>query len=163
MRWWIRLIPRILNAKTAVACAGQLTLLPRCEPAVLGAAHSAAIVSAPRVDDHGGAWRCTCRQDYCDRSYQTCKVENSHGILPLLFAWPPAYRQPCGPTRASYWGFRFGNMIAFQTRSHRLAWEAHSASDNFLPLAISAASLALSGRPEANVLRIDRTAGSSPG
>ena len=60
-------------------------------------------------------------------------------------------------------GFRFGNTIAFQTRSHRLAWEAHSASDNFLPLAISAATLALSGRPEASVLRIDRTAGSSRG
>jgi hypothetical protein len=60
-------------------------------------------------------------------------------------------------------GFRFGNAIAFQTRSHRLAWEAHSASDNFLPLAISAATRALSGRPEASVLRIDRTAGSSRG
>ena len=60
-------------------------------------------------------------------------------------------------------GFRFGNTIAFQTRSLRLAWEAHSASDNFLPLAISAATLALSGRPEASVLRIDPTAGSSRG
>jgi hypothetical protein len=58
---------------------------------------------------------------------------------------------------------RFGNTIAFQTRSQRLAWEAHSASDNFLPLAISAASLALFGGPEASVLRIDRTAGSSGG
>jgi len=37
LRWWIRLIPGILNAKAPIAGARQLALVPRCEPAVLGA------------------------------------------------------------------------------------------------------------------------------
>jgi hypothetical protein len=59
--------------------------------------------------------------------------------------------------------FLSGNAIAYQALSHRFAYEAHSASDNSLPLAISAASLAFFGWSESSAASIPRTAGSSRG
>src|ERR1700730_1341910 len=75
LRRWIRLVEGILNAKAAVACAGQLALRPRCEPAVLGATTPPpAKVSAPRIDNHGATWPYTCCQCKDDPSHQTNDV-----------------------------------------------------------------------------------------
>jgi hypothetical protein len=72
LRRWIRLVIGILNAKAAIACAGQLALRPRCEPAALGAGtFPAARVDAPGIDDHGGTWPCTCSQCEDDPGHQT--------------------------------------------------------------------------------------------
>jgi hypothetical protein len=78
LRRWIRLVIGILNAKTAIACAGQLALRPRCEPAVLAATHPAAIVGAPGIDDHGGTWPCTCSQCEDDPGHQTNDIQDTH-------------------------------------------------------------------------------------
>jgi hypothetical protein len=81
LRRWVRLIPGILDAKAAISCAGQLALLPRYEPAVLGATHPAAIVGAPRIYDHGGTCRCTCSQCEDDPGHQTNDVQDAHWDL----------------------------------------------------------------------------------
>ena len=79
LRRRIRLVEGILNAKAAIACAGQLTLLPRCEPTVLGAAtHPAAIVDAPGIDDHGSTWPCTCSHCEDDPGHQTHDIQDTH-------------------------------------------------------------------------------------
>jgi hypothetical protein len=88
---WVRLIPGILSAKAAIACAGQFALLPRCEPAILAAATAtaSAIVGAPRIDDHGRAWPCArCERDYY-RCHETCTMQNSHEIPPGR--WPSSF------------------------------------------------------------------------
>jgi hypothetical protein len=97
LRRWIRLIKGILNAKAAIACAGQLALLPRYEPAVLGATTPpAAKVGAPRIDDNGGTRPRTRRKRDYGYGHQTCNMKNAHGTAPgeLLFAPPrSAYRR----------------------------------------------------------------------
>jgi hypothetical protein len=72
LRRWVRLIPGILNAKAAIACAGRLTLLEAREAAILtaAAAASATVIGAPRIEDHRRARLRTRRQRDCDRSGQ---------------------------------------------------------------------------------------------
>ena len=82
LRWWIRLIPGILNAKAPIAGARQLALVPRCEPAVLGATHPAAVVGAPRIDDHGCTWPCTCSQCEDGRGRQPTRYKLRMADLP---------------------------------------------------------------------------------
>jgi hypothetical protein len=78
LRRWIRLVIGILNAKAPIACAGQLALLPRCEPAVLGTTHPTAVVSGSRIDNHGDTWPCTCGQCEDDPGHQTHDAQDSH-------------------------------------------------------------------------------------
>ena len=72
LRRWVRLIPGILNAKAAIACARRLTLLEAREAAILtaAAAASATVIGAPRIEDHRRARLRTRRQRDCDRSGQ---------------------------------------------------------------------------------------------
>jgi hypothetical protein len=72
LRRWVRLVPGILNAKAAIACAGRLTLLEAREAAILtaAAAASATVIGAPRIEDHRRARLRTRRQRDCDRSGQ---------------------------------------------------------------------------------------------